>query len=98
MGRGTLHGYDLPDQETSRSSIGHSRVLDPELRHPEAALQVARRLTIKAAARLRHQEFYATRFALSARGDEERWEGETRVPPSQDNFPSSARSTGCGRR
>src|SRR5262249_16139348 len=60
-----LHGYDLADQETERSSIGHSRVLDPELRIPESACLVARRLTIKAASRLRAQELYATRFGLS---------------------------------
>lgn len=81
-----LHGYDLPDQETSRSSIGHSRVLDPELRSPDAALQVARRLTIKAAARLRHQQFFATRFAFGARAEDNRWDGEVNVPPAQDNF------------
>jgi DNA polymerase-4 len=82
-----LHGYDIPDQETSRTSIGHSRVLDPQLRQPDSACQVARRLTIKAASRLRLQDLYATRFYLSVRdGDDQRWEGEARLSPSQDNF------------
>ncbi len=81
-----LHGYDIPDQQTSRSSIGHSRVLDPELRRPDMAFHVARRLTVKAAGRLRHQDFYATRFHLSVRGEEQRWAGEARLSPSQDNF------------
>jgi DNA polymerase IV len=81
-----LHGYDLPDQQTSRSSIGHSRILDPELRSPDAAKQVARRLTIKAAARLRYQQFYATRFAFGVRDEGRRWEAEASVAPAQDNF------------
>lgn len=81
-----LHGYDIPDQETNRSSIGHSRILDPELRHPDMAYLVARRLVIKAAARLRHQEFYATRIHLSVRSDENRWATEAQCSPSQDNF------------
>ena len=62
-----LRGVDLPDQETSRSSIGHSHVLGPQLRPPEKAKFVARRLTSKAASRLRREGFYATRLALSTR-------------------------------
>lgn len=83
-----LHGYDIPDIETSRSSIGHSRVLDPELRRPDAARSIARRLTVKAASRLRREGFYATRFALSVRSGNgaTRWTMEARLPPSQDNF------------
>ncbi|MDD3021321.1 MAG: impB/mucB/samB family protein, partial [Alphaproteobacteria bacterium] len=53
-----LHGHDLPDQETHKSVIGHSRVLDPELRPPAMAKLVARRLTVKAASRLRRAELY----------------------------------------
>lgn len=83
-----LHGYDIPDIETSRSSIGHSRVLDPELRRPDFARAIARRLTIKAASRLRREGYFATRFILSVRlGDGiARWAMETQLPPSQDNF------------
>src|ERR1035437_3898300 len=29
-----LRGYDLPDEETSRSSVGHSHVLSPDMRPP----------------------------------------------------------------
>ncbi len=83
-----LHGYDIPDTETSRSSIGHSRILDPELRPPEAARSIARRLTIKAATRLRREEFFATKFSLGVRlvDGHARWAVEARLPPSQDNF------------
>jgi DNA polymerase-4 len=82
-----VHGYDVPDIETNTSMVGHSRVLDPHLRRPEGARLVARRLTLKAAARLRRKDFFATRFFLSAREPEgRRWGMETELPPSQDNF------------
>ena len=62
-----LRGFDLADQETSRSSIGHSHVLAPDLRPPAKAKFVARRLTSKAASRLRREGYYARRLSLSAR-------------------------------
>lgn len=62
-----LRGYDLPDIETSRSTIGHSHVLAPDLRPPDAARVVARRLLMKAAARLRRMEYDAAALVLSAR-------------------------------
>lgn len=82
-----LHGYDLPEQETQRSVIGHSRVLDPELRKPAMAKLVARRLMIKAASRLRRVDLYATRVDLGVRtnlGD--RFGATLPCAPSQDNF------------
>lgn len=82
-----LHGYDVPDLQTSPSMIGHSRILDPELRHPDKARQVARRLTVKAATRLRRKEYFATRFYLSARIDDtQKWSGEITLHPAQDTF------------
>lgn len=82
-----LHGYHIPDLDTHPSMIGHSRILDPELRTPSKARQVARRLTIKAAARLRRKEFFATRFYLSARSDDtNKWSGEIQLHPAQDTF------------
>ncbi len=81
-----LRGYDVPEQETKRRVIGHSRVLDPEIRSPEAARQMARRLTVKAASRMRRENFFATVFFLSARTcDYRRWAGEVRLHPSADN-------------
>lgn len=92
-----LHGYEVPDLETKTSVIGHSRMLDPNLRNPHAARQVTRRLTTKAATRLRRKEFYATRFYLSVRTADRydhtkghstgrRWSAEARLSPAQDNF------------
>jgi DNA polymerase IV len=54
-----LHGemVELPPKRTS--SIGHSHVLPPELRHEAGALATLHRLIQKAAMRLRHAGFYA---------------------------------------
>ena len=71
-----LHGYDVPVQETSRSMVGHSRILDYEFRPVAQARLVARRLTIKAASRLRRMDMYSTAFDLSVRSagpDGQRW-------------------------
>lgn len=82
-----LHGYAIPDLETSPSVIGHSRVLDPALRAPGQARLVARRLTIKAATRLRRKEFFATSFSLSVRtAAGPGWAAKTALSPGQDNF------------
>lgn len=82
-----LHGYDIPDQETNTSVFGHSRVLDTDMRSPAAARLVARRLTVKAATRMRRKEFFGGTFQLSARStDGERWAAELRLSPAQDNF------------
>ena len=62
-----LRGVELPDIETERSTVGHSHVLSPELRTPEKARYVARRLTLKAASRLRRMEYVASHMALSIR-------------------------------
>ena len=62
-----LRGFDLPDEETHRSTVGHSHVLAPDMRQPHQAYQIARRLTMKAVARLRRMEYCAEKFSLSVR-------------------------------
>jgi DNA polymerase-4 len=62
-----LRGIDLPEEETKRSTVGHSHVMAPDLRDPAKARYVARRLTLKAASRLRRMDYYASSFSLSAR-------------------------------
>jgi DNA polymerase-4 len=60
-----LHGHDVEDPPTKTKTKGHSRTLEPDLRKPEAAWWMARKLAVKAAARLRREEFFATIFNLS---------------------------------
>ncbi|MGO9449649.1 MAG: hypothetical protein ACLQDV_01200 [Candidatus Binataceae bacterium] len=62
-----LRGMELSDEVTARRSIGHSHVMAPELRDPVKAKDVARRLTLKAASRLRRMEYYAGAMSFSAR-------------------------------
>ena len=82
-----LRGYDLPDPETGRRSIGHSHVLAPEMRPPEQAHIIARRLTMKAAARLRRIGYYAEKFSLSVRiEDGPRLSFEAACAPARDSF------------
>lgn len=82
-----LRGFDLPDEETNRSTVGHSHVLAPDMRPPVQAYMIARRLTMKAAARLRRMEYHAEKFSLSVRiEDGPRIGLEARCLPSQDSF------------
>ncbi len=82
-----LRGYEIPDVETVRKSVGHSHVMAPELRDPAQAVHVARRLTIKAASRLRRLEFFANRMQLSARIENgPRVVAEISFNHSSDNF------------
>jgi DNA polymerase-4 len=69
-----MRGMELPEETTTRRSIGHSHVMAPELRDPIEAKDVARRLTLKAASRLRRMEYYAGAMSFSAQ-----LENDTRV-------------------
>ena len=82
-----LRGLDLPEEETTRSSVGHSHVLAPELRDPEKARLVAKRLTIKAASRLRRMSYHSGFLSLSVRIENgPRLETSLRFFPAQDSF------------
>ncbi len=82
-----LRGYDVPDEETSRSTVGHSHVLAPDMRPPARAYTIARRLTMKAAARLRRLQYHAGKFSLSIRIEDGPRTGlEACCLPSQDSF------------
>ena len=82
-----LHGHDVEDPPTRKSVIGHSRILEPNLRAPLAAWLMARKLTIKAAARLRREEYFATVLDLYVREPEGGgWQGAAKLAPGQDNF------------
>jgi DNA polymerase-4 len=82
-----LHGIEMPMQEHGRRSIGHSRVLDPEMRVPKKARLVARALLLKAAIRLRRYGLAAGGFGISLRPiNGPRFAMETKLPPTQDSF------------
>jgi DNA polymerase IV len=82
-----LHGYDLPEVETHRSSLSHSQVLAPEVRPFHEARMVGRRLTQKLASRLRRLGYAGSHFALSMRTTAgRRWAAECAMPMNADNF------------
>ena len=82
-----LHGQEIPDEPVQHRSIGHSHVLAPEMRPPDQAGFIARRLLLKAASRLRRMEYRATRMHLSLRLEEgPRAEVNCSVPPANDSF------------
>ncbi|MFN4282541.1 MAG: hypothetical protein ACK4NA_07870 [Alphaproteobacteria bacterium] len=82
-----LHGFDLPPRETKKRTIGHSRVLDPDLRAAAKARLVARRLAAKAATRLRRDGYVAGHLAFSARAESgQRYFGDFRLGATQDSL------------
>lgn len=82
-----LHGYDIADKTTEKSVIGHSRVLDPDIRQMDKAYTMAQHLTIKACTRLRRYNLYARHFALGIRTvDGYYWSNDISFTPTQDNF------------
>lgn len=83
-----LHGFDLPERPTQSRSIGHSHVLSPTRRAPEPARLTARRLTLKAASRLRRSNRIARLLILHGRfeSDKSKWHGSIRLPATADSF------------
>lgn len=81
-----LRGVELDERETERGSVSHSHVLSPEMRSPQGAEVIARRLLLKAASRLRRIAYSATALSLSIRTeDDKRFMAEVRMQPAQDN-------------
>ena len=83
-----LHGVDLPEKPTQMRSIGHSHVLAPKSRGSEAARLTARRLALKAAARLRRKNVQARLLMLHVRFEDGRgkWKASVPLPATQDSF------------
>ncbi|HUW54335.1 MAG TPA: hypothetical protein VMV99_13055 [Rhodanobacter sp.] len=84
---GLLRGAWLPLAATARSSIGHSHVLGPELRHPAGALAVLKKLLVKAAMRLRRHDMLSGAMAVRIRyvGHDLRWEADLAFDPTDDS-------------
>jgi DNA polymerase-4 len=81
-----LRGWEFEEEEHDRHTVGHSHVLAPELRGQEQARYVARRLTLKAASRLRRLGFYAGSLFLSVRIEQGgHWTEEAKCYRAQDN-------------
>jgi len=80
-----LRGMDVPYVETHKSTVGHSHVLEPELRTREGACGVMHRLLQKAAMRLRQYGLATGQLAIRLRYlDGRRWKDERDITPTQD--------------
>ena len=80
-----LHGFEVPEIETKRSQIGHSRVLPPELRNKEGARASTFRLMQRAAVRLRAEGYVASKVLLQIRFyDEPPWDEALTLQPARD--------------
>jgi DNA polymerase-4 len=89
-----LHGFDLPERETVRRSVGHSHVLAAVMRTLSASRLVARRLLLKAATRLRRMDYAAGMLILHMRfegGAENTLWGARRVWESETGWAADAR-------
>ncbi len=82
-----LHGYEAPEEPTTKSMIGHSRVLTRDYEAPAKARIVARALLLKAASRLRHYGLHAGALSLTVRlRPAGHWEACRRFFHSQDSY------------
>jgi len=81
-----LHGYKIERPATTRRMFGHSRMLSGEFKDPKRAVDCLRLLTVKAANRLRRENYTAAAMSISLRGqDRKRWSGETQFAPCRDD-------------
>ena len=62
-----LRGEELPQRASQQKSLSHSHVLPPDLRHEPGAARVIKKLTVKAAARLRKEGFFASGMQVFVR-------------------------------
>lgn len=82
-----LRGETVAYPKTKRGMIGHGQVLSGPNTSPEGARLVARRLIVKAAARLRREGYFARYLSLSAKDTEYRRHNfERNFAATQDTF------------
>lgn len=89
-----LHGIETSiDEKPTRRTVGHSHVLAPVMRPRHKARIVARRLTLKAASRMRRLGYFAKLYSLYVRfdvpkngGERYKWQSDIKVPLAEDSF------------
>ncbi|EJF89429.1 Y-family DNA polymerase [Bartonella tamiae] len=80
-----LHGYDIEAGPSERGMFGHSRVLPPECRSLKNAYEIARLLLVKAARRLRNEDYYCSSLWVSFSLDNSYWGDHFRLPIVNDD-------------
>ncbi len=82
-----LGGVEVEEPRTVRRSVSHSHVLAKAMRAAPHARAVSRRLTAKAASRLRRLDYQTRRFGLHVRFvSGGRWRGDAGIQATQDSF------------
>jgi DNA polymerase-4 len=83
-----LRGEDVVLPETVHRSLGHQHVLEPEFRTREGAWVIAKKLLIKAAARLRKEGYYTKRLSLFVHflGGSGGWGKEQKLEETHDTL------------
>lgn len=82
-----LRGRELHEIKRPRHSLGHSHVLPPVSRTPQAALAILHRLLQKACMRLRSYELYASSIHIKVKFlDHPSWVGESACSPTDDTL------------
>lgn len=80
-----LRGYDIQAPQSERGMFGHGRVLPPESRSLPAAREICRLLLIKAARRLRRENYYCSGFMLWLSLRQASWHGKLSLPVVHDD-------------
>lgn len=82
-----LRGENLEIKETEQKSISHSHVLPPDLRNKAGALRILKKLTDKAATRLRKEGFFASGLNIYVRFlGQNAWQARCNLMETQDTL------------
>lgn len=80
-----LHGYDIQAPESERGMFGHGRVLPPESRTMDGAQEITRLLLVKAARRLRRDNYYCAGLWMWLSIRDGSWSGKMKLPVVNDD-------------
>jgi DNA polymerase-4 len=82
-----LRGEELHEKASEQQTISHSHVLPPELRNEPDALRVLKKLTTKAAMRLRNEGFWASSVEVFVRFlGQDTWKARCVLTETQDTL------------
>ncbi|MCX5792392.1 MAG: DNA polymerase [Elusimicrobia bacterium] len=82
-----LRGEQLQEKLSTQRSISHSHVLPPELRNKQGAMRILKKLTDKAATRLRQEGFFASGIQIHVRFiGADSWKARCTLMETQDTL------------
>jgi len=82
-----LRGEHLVEKVTEQKSLSHSHVLPPELRNKAGAMRILKKLTDKAATRLRKEGFFASGIQIYVKFiRQDSWQARCNLMETQDTL------------